>query len=233
MNSEFSENHSVLFNMDKTIVFTDSRGAHLRTYLDEIPLNNVGVYYFYGARLTEIVLRAMEYIYRFRPKLVIFLGGINDTTSMNPISRKIQPRFRNHPEMCEHFTEIIKSAQLLLHNAFPEMTVVFGGVIGADLRRYNHAATADPRQPSFDDGILELNRVIRQLNILSGAPHVYFTGKVHKWFNGLCHHQYFHLYDGLHPGEVVLRNWASLIADLHSRVAIPRRPSAGLQRNDQ
>lgn len=222
MTSAVFDNSSIFFNMDKSIVFADSRGAHLRAYLDEIPLDNVGVYHFPGARLTEIVLRAMEYI----------LGRVNDTTSMNPISRKIQPRFRNNPELCEHFTEIIKSAQLLLHNAFPKMTVVFGGVIGADLRRYNHDITVNPRQQSFDDGILELNRVIRQLNILSGAPHVYFTGKVHKWFNGSCHHQYFHLYDGLHPGPVVLRNWASLIADLHWRVVTPRHPSQGQQLND-
>lgn len=69
------------FIMDKTIAFSDSRGAQLRSYLNKIPLNNAGVYYFYGAKLSEIVLRAMEYIYRFRPKLVIFLGGVNDTST--------------------------------------------------------------------------------------------------------------------------------------------------------
>lgn len=91
-------------NMDKSIVFTDSRGAHLRSYLDETPLNNAGVYGFSGARLTEIVLRSMEYIYRYRPKLIIYLGGVNDTTTMIPTTRMIHPRFRSDSELCEHFS---------------------------------------------------------------------------------------------------------------------------------
>lgn len=152
---------------------------------------------------------------------------------MNPITRKISPRFRNDTELCEHFSVIIKSTQLLLHNAFPEMTAVFGGVIGADLSRYNHVATPDPCQEAYNRSILELNRVMRQLNILAGSPHAYFTGKVHKWRNGLCLHQNHLLYDGLHPGQVVLRNWALLIADLHHRVVVPRHASIGARCHEQ
>lgn len=210
-----------------------SRGAYLRNYLDEIPLDNAGVFSYHGARLMDIVLRGMEHLYRHHPKLVIILGGVNDTTCMNPITRKIQPRFRSNSELCEHFAEIVRATRLLLSNAFPNMVVVFGGVIGADLSRYNHVAGVDPRQAEYDNSILELNRTIRQLNVMANAPHLYFTGKVHKWRQGECHHHYFLLQDSLHPGRVVLKHWASLIADLHRRVVVPVEQHLVTQNNEQ
>lgn len=207
----------LVFNME-TAVFTDSRGVNLHTYLGEISADNVRVFYFSGARLTDIVLRSMEYILRYRPKLVIYLGGVNDTTSLNQFTRKLKPRFRNVMELCEHFTDVINSARLLLSNGFPDMVVTFGGVIGANLSRFNHVLITDPAQDAYNESILELNRVIRQLNIAAHAPHLYFTAKVHKWINGRCYHQYFHLYDGLHLNPTILRHWASLILGLQLQV---------------
>lgn len=189
-----------------TLVFTDSRGSHLQDYLNELSAVNTRVFYFSGARL------------RHRPKLVIYLGWVNNTTTLNPFTRKIRPRFRLVAELCEHFTDVINSSRLLLTNGFPEMVVTFGGVIGANISKFNHVLFTDPLQDQYDKSIIEVNRVIRQTNIAAQAPRAYFTAKVHKWRNGQCYHQYFHLYDGLHLNSVILNHWALLIIGLRTQV---------------
>lgn len=201
-----------------TFVFTDSRGLHLQSYLNEMTSDPIRVFHYSGARLNDIVLRSVEHLLRHRPKLVIYLGGVNDTTTINPITRKIRPRFRNVHELCEHFTDVINSSRLLLSNGFPDMVVSFGGVIGANMSRFNNSLYIDPEQDCYDESILELNRVIRLTNIAAQSPHVYFTGKVHKWRNGRCYHQYFHLYDGVHLNSTILNHWAMLIIGLRQQV---------------
>lgn len=80
-------------------------------------------------------------------------------TTLNPITRKIRPRFRNVPELCEHFTDVINSSRLLLSNGFPDMAVSFGGVIGANMSRFNNSMFTHPEQDRYDESILELNRL--------------------------------------------------------------------------
>lgn len=99
-----------------------------------------------------------------------------------------------------------------------DMVVTFDGVIGANMSRFNNSLFIDPEQDCYDESILELNRVIRQTNIAAQSPHAYFTGKVHKWRNGKCYHQYFHLYDGIHLNSTILNHWATLIIGLRHQV---------------
>lgn len=76
-----------------TLVFADSRGARLNAQLTQCNEPNIKVYSYPGAKLTEVVLRSMSYIYGSKPSLVIYLAGINDLTVLNPITRKVSLRF--------------------------------------------------------------------------------------------------------------------------------------------
>lgn len=198
-----------------TLVFADNRGVRLNTQLIECNEPNIRVYSYPGAKLTEVVLRSMSHIYGCKPSLIIYMAGINDLTVLNPITRKVSLRFRHLEEFVEHLSSIIRSTRDLLANEFPQTKVLFGGIIGMDLSRYNHTLNRSPDQDKLNNFILEINQMIRCNNVDNGAPHVYFTAKVHKFICGSCQHRYHLLYDGLHPGPVVIDHRLKLIIGLH------------------
>lgn len=195
----------------------DSRGTRLGSQLYEA---NILVFSFPGAKLTEVVLRSVAHIYQHRPAQVIYLAGINDLTTMNMVTRKISLRFRVQNEFLEHLSLILRSARDLLGNEFPDMRVLFAGIIGVDVGRYNHSSVIAPHQDQLNETVIAANRLIRQDNVAAGMRHVYFTSKVHHWKMGQCQHRYFLLNDGLHPGVVVLHHWVNLIRGLHRDVSV-------------
>lgn len=177
------------------------------------------VYSFPGAKLTEVIFRSIASIYQHRPRQVIYLAGINDLTTMNPFTRKISLRFRIQDEFLEHLNVILRSARDLLGNEFPDMRVLFGGIIGTDIGRYNLGSVVSPYQVQLDETVIAANRIIRLNNLAAGVRHEYFTSKVHHWTQGTCQHRYFLLSDGLHPGTIVLHHWVALIRGLHQDVS--------------
>lgn len=205
--------------MALTLVFADSRGTRLGPQFDCLHVEGILVYSFPGAKLTEVVLRSMAYIYQHRPSQVIYLAGINDLTMMNMITRRISLRFRIQDEFLEHLTVILRSARDLIGNKFPNMRVLFGGIIGTDIGRYNLSSAVSPYQDQLNDTIIAANHLIRLDNLSAGMRHVYFTSKVHHWTQGRCQHHYFLLSDGLHPGLIILRHWVAVISGLHRDVS--------------
>lgn len=93
--------------------------------------------------------------------------------------------------------------------------MVFGGIIGADISRYNQRPGTDAYQDQLNDKIMAANRLIRADNLAANVRHVYFTTKVHHWSSGRCNHHYYLLTDGLHPGRVGLEHWVTLIYGHH------------------
>lgn len=180
---------------------------------------NIRVFSYPGAKLTEVVLRSMHHVYDFKPTTIIYMAGINDISVLNPITRKVSLRFRHLEELMEHLSSIFKSTRDLLANEFPNTKVIFAGIIGIDLAKYNHMLYRAPDQDKLNDFILEVNKLIRSNNVDNHVTHVYFTAKVHKWEAGLCQHRYHLLYDGLHPGPVVIDHWLKLIIGLHHNVS--------------
>lgn len=201
-----------------TLVFADSRGSRLNTQLASCNEPNIRVHSYPGAKLTEVVLRSMNIVYATRPTFIIYMAGINDLTVLNPITRKVSLRFRHLGEFLEHLSSILRSTRDLLAYEFPLTKVVFGGIIGMDFSRYNHSLLRSPDQDKLNEFILEVNNTIRINNVDNGVPHVYFTAKVHKWICGSCQHRYHLLYDGLHPGPVVIDHWLKLFIGLHHNV---------------
>lgn len=204
--------------MDRSIIFTDSRGMGLRPYLDEKALDNIGVFTYPGCKLSEIAVRSMKEITSYRPKLVIYMGGIVDLTKKNPVTKTLYVRHNNISKMTEEMNQTMNAIRCLLKSAFPNTTVIFAGVCGCDMNMYMKKPGIAVDQTFLDTSVLELNQYIRHNNMLAEVPHPYFTNKVHKWISGRCHHRYHLLFDGLHPGDVVLRQWVNVLAGLHEEL---------------
>lgn len=204
--------------MDRSIIFTDSRGLALRSYLDEKEWNNIGVFTYAGCRLSDIGIRSMKEITRYRPKLVIYMGGIVDLTKKNHVTKALSVRYENSAKMVEEFTQTMNALRHLLKASYPNMIVIFAGVCGCDMNMYAGKPGIAVDQHFLDSSVLELNRSIRHNNMLAVVPHPYFTNKVHKWIAGRCQHRYHLLFDGLHPSDIVLRQWVNILAGLHQEV---------------
>lgn len=204
--------------MFTTVILSDSRGANLGYLLNNFSNEEFKSFAFPGASLTELIFHSGEYIRRFKPKLVVILGGINDMTVMDRITRKVSVRFATVDQCCTHFASIITNARALLHREYPDVIFSFGGITGIDLSKYNGTQARVEDQGLINDSVLEVNRLIKFYNYFYDSPHEYFTTIVHKWSNGSCDHKYELLYDGLHPRYIVVRFWVKQILKLHAKV---------------
>lgn len=204
--------------MITTVILSDSRGASLDFALRDISEAEFKSLSYPGATMTELIFRSADAIRRFKPKLVIILGGINDLTILDKSTRKVSVRFESVEKCCEYFTDIIINARALLLREYPDVLFSFGGIIGIDLSRYNNLPARVEDQILINDTVLEVNRLLKYYNYYFDSPHEYFTTVVHRWVNGACVHNYDLLYDGLHPRFPVLRHWIKQILRLHAKV---------------
>lgn len=174
--------------MPLTVILSDSCGASLGTALRDILQEDFKSFSFPGAMMTELIFRSADCIWRFKPKLVIILGGINDLTVMDKATRKVSVRFSSVEKSCEHFTDIIINARALLRREYPEVLFSFGGMIGMDLMKYNGVESGVEDQQLLNVTVLEINRLLKYYNYYFDSPHEYFTTVVHRWMNGSCTH---------------------------------------------
>lgn len=203
--------------MPITVILSDSRGALLGPALQDFSQEEFKSFSFPGATITELIFRSADCIRRFKPKLVVILGGINDLTIMDKTTRKVSVRFDSVEKCCEYFTDIIINARALLLREYPSVLFSFGGIIGMDLTKYNGIEALHEDQQLINETVLEVNRLLKYYNYYFDSPHEYFTTVVHRWANGTCVHNYDLLYDGLHPSFPVLRHWIKQIFKLHAK----------------
>lgn len=204
--------------MPTTLILSDSRGAKLGLVLANISHEEFKAFSFPGATMTELIFRSADYIRRFKPRLVIILGGINDMTILDKATRKVSIRFDSVEKCREHFTSIITHSRALLSREYPNVLFTFAGIIGMDMAKYNGQHVKVEDQKMMNDSILEVNRLLKYYNYQHDSPHKYFTTIVHRWELGVCHHSYELLYDGLHPRTPVLRHWIRQIFKLHAKI---------------
>lgn len=195
----------------------DSRCCALRR-----PLTRGGTlcYAYRGAGLATIRVRATALIEQHCPKVCIILAGINDATLLDRRSRTITPLFDDAFTLSNHIIRLILRTRKLLLDRFPGLKVMFGGIIGADLARYNEDDQSAIYQSVLDDTIMQVNAYIRLLNQLTDLPQPRLTSKVHGWRRGRRVNRYHLLYDGLHLGPLVRQTWLREIlkcAELYSR----------------
>lgn len=189
-----------------TLVFTDSRGRNLESYLDS---NYFQVIFFPGAKLGSIVRYAEQYISELHPANIIFIGGTCDLTVRQRISRRIRPRFPTSDQLLSHMIDVLFKAHDDARDLYPTYTIAFGGLCGVHLNMYNNLPGTHHQQPVIDQMIDQFNHEVKMLNIQNGIIHPTITGKIHRRSRNRGNRNNYHLlYDGVHPGHAVLRDWA-------------------------
>lgn len=209
--NEFSE---FGINMEPiTAVFTDSRGRNLDAYID---MQAIQVKAFSGAKLRNIVHYSYPYVKELRPCNILFIGGTCDISVENHVTRHIRPRFLNSHDLLQYMRLVLNNAHEYAVELFPESHIGFGGLCGVSLSMYNRQPGTDRYQGIKDDMIDQFNFEIKSLNIQNGLIHPTLTSKIHK---RNCHgnrNQYYLFYDGVHPGHIVLKDWARNIVRFHN-----------------
>lgn len=184
-------------------------------YLDH---DDIKVSFHSGAGLIGVARKAMEIIEMHRPDTLLIMAGINDITVRNRYTGRVRLISTSANVIVSHMIQLINQAKSMILNTYPDIKVIFGGILGIDIGTYNRRHNISPIQTVVDDAITSLNAYIRQVNEDSGFPHPRLTSKVHTWRRGIKKNLYTRLTDGLHPGELVLQSWACHIRIMHDRI---------------
>lgn len=195
-----------------TIILADSRGRSLDTVMEN---ENILVSAHSGANLLRLAHIAIQIISRYSPDVILIMGGINNITRLNRQTRRVSLISNSRASLINHLISKLNEAKSVILSSHPSMKIAFGGIIGINLNAYNRQAGVHHNQWIVNDAITAVNSYIRQMNNDSGIPHPRLTSKVHTWRNGQRKHVYTRLYDGLHPGDLVLMAWARQIRLFH------------------
>lgn len=195
-----------------TAVFTDSRGRNLDAYLD---MEAIQVKAFPGAKLRNIVHYSYPYVSELRPRNILYIGGTCDITVKNHVTRHIRPRHLSSNDLLQHMRSVLNSSSEYAMELFPDSYIAFGGLCGVSLNMYNRLPGIHVHQGSIDDMIDQYNFEVKSMNIRNGLVHPTLTSKIHKRSRQGNRNQYYLLNDGVHPGHIVLKDWARNIMRFH------------------
>lgn len=195
------------------VVLCDSRGRHLQDYL---PMESIKVLFYPGASLIDILQRSRVSCVDLDPKFILIHGGICNLSIKDRRSGKIQLVSSNEGELLDHMKSAFTSAWDLAHEMYPRQHVIFSGLCGMDINRYNGLEGYHDDQPLIDRVIESVNHHIVELNYRAGVYQAKMTSKIHKRSKTNGHrNQYRLLTDGIHPGPVVLRDWGKNVTVLY------------------
>lgn len=200
------------------LIIADSRARYLQR---EIGSPQIKVVHFPGATLQRIVHNSYKTVVALKPRFVLILGGICDITLRNRASKEITIARSSDDELFNYMYHTILAANEMAHRYFPNSKIIFGGLCGMDLCRYNRRTGYHAQQAILDDVIHQVNLMIQELNQHNGLPHPQLTNKVHKIANangGQYRNHYRFLIDGIHAGPILLADWASNIRKLFNRL---------------
>lgn len=196
-----------------TAVFTESRGRNLDAYLDT---EAIQVKAFPGAKLRNIIQYSYPYVKELNPRNILYIGGTCDISVKNHTTRHIRPRYLSSNDLLQHMRMVLNSAFEYAVELFPNSNIAFGGLCGINLNMYNRQPGTHTLQGVIDNMIDQYNFEVKSLNIRNGLVHPTLTSKVHKRSSRHGNHnQYYLLNDGVHPGHVVLKDWARNILRFH------------------
>lgn len=207
-----SANFYRFLSRNGTLVIGDSRCCCLQgTFKD----GDIIVYAYRGAGILTVVDKAKSLIKRHDPVACLLLCGINDMTTLNRSTRVIKPRLYDAFDLANLIIGLLLQARRELVLLFPEVRIIFGGIIGVALNTYNNLTGVSPSQIIVDDAITQINSYIRLLNqlVLTSQPRM--TSKVHCWRKGIRTNYYHLLRDGLHLGPTVRETWIREITNFH------------------
>lgn len=202
----------------RTLVIFDSRGR--RVLIDD---PSIICCVCPGASLTTIGNKIEEMIARYNPTTCLIMVGVNDLTNLNPTTRQVSVSMQDPFSLANSVISKILSLRSRLLNFWPGIKVIFAGITGIDINRYNRSPGLSSTQWIINDCTLQINSFIRLMNRNDGWYHPRLTSKVHIWRKGRRVNRYHLLSDGLHPGPVVITSWIVAIARCHriNTLALP------------
>lgn len=190
----------------------DSRGRRIQSGMEN---RNIICRAYSGATLSAIRPRVEHLIMQFRPVTCIILVGINDLTiRYRPMRYVTLAKFDSFDLANMVIARILKLRRFLILR-FPETKIIFGGINGLDIARYNGDEFCPSIQLIIDDCITQINAYLRLLNRVKGYYHPRFTSKVHIWRAARRVNRYHLLPDGLHLGGIVVQSWITAIYRTH------------------
>lgn len=194
----------------KTLVVFHSRGRHV---LIEDPAIVTCVYP--GATLQTVGPKIENAISRHTPISCLVVVGVNDLTIRNSFNRTVQVAADDPFILANLVIDRILALRTRIKSYWPGIKLVFAGITGIDLNRYNRVPYTSNHQWIIDDCILQVNSYLRILNRSDGYYHPRMTSKVHIWKKGRRISRYHLLGDGLHPGPIVIYSWLIALARFH------------------
>lgn len=196
-----------------TLVFTDSRGKSLDAFVEN---EAILVKAYSGAKLINIVNYAATHVWELNPARVLFIGGTCDLTVKSHATQRIRPRFMSSNTLISYMMGVLRQARALARRLFPGVVVAFGGLCGVNLNKYNRCFGYHSQQTVIDRVIDPINWEIKRGNMALGIVHPTLTGKIHRRSSTRGNrNQYRLLYDGVHLGDIVVRDWAKNINKFH------------------
>lgn len=194
----------------KTLVIFDSRGRHV---LIDDPAIVTCVYP--GATLLTVGPKIEDAISRHTPTSCLVVVGVNDLTIRNTFNRTVQVAANDPFILANLVIDRILALRTRIKLFWPGIKLVFAGITGIDLNRYNRLSYTSTQQWIIDDSILQVNSYLRIFNRSDGYYHPRMTSKVHIWKKGRRISRYHLLGDGLHPGPLVIYSWLTALARFH------------------
>ena len=193
-----------------TVIFADSRGAHLAAEIQRICNENVTVCYYRGIGLERLANRIWTYTRSHNVGAAYILAGINNITFKDPLTGECHTGFETPGDLHACMMDMY---MYLLHFCYANCGishVVIPTLTGISLSRYNRSLAPQYGQWVINCGVWLINEDIITIN----AAHGYHTPCLHNVVHIVQHHPYRHrnmynrLRDGLHPTRTTLTKWA-------------------------
>lgn len=207
-----SKSLSTVCSPRKTLVVLDSRGRRL---LMDNP--NIICCAYPGATLSTIRPKIELLITRHNPLSCLVMVGVNDLTICDYMTRQVRVADSDPFVLANIVIERILTLRKSVLEFWPGIRLVFAGITGLDLNKYNRQLGVSIQQWVIDDAILQINSYVRILNRSDGHYHPRLTSKVHIWRKGRRVSRYHLLRDGLHPGPIVISSWIRAIFRFHRK----------------
>lgn len=190
----------------------DSRGRRIQAVM-ETP--NIICRSYSGALLTSIGPKVEHLIRRYNPVTCLVIVGVNDLTVLDRVTRKVTVADNDPFTLANTIIDRVLRLRQHLMTLFPLVKIIFGGLNGIDIDRYNKQINVPSVQYIIDDCITQVNAYLRLLNRVRHFYHPRLTSKVHIWRSARRVNRYHLLEDELHLGGIVTQSWLTAIYRTH------------------
>lgn len=169
-----------------------------------------------GARMANITLCTLAALsYSDVYHLVIVSGGINDLSKLVHLPTKhALPRYGNSTELVERTLDTLRVSMDKIR-AISDAPTILATIPGMDFAKYSpeYADILTPIQSSFNHAVVEINSRIRGITRLVNLDTVNLAYPVYRCKGGGGRYttQFSFFYDGLHPTDLLLGRWATMI----------------------